>query len=63
MYQSVQSVTNPLGSPEVNLQNLANPSDPGKLFLSNAQPQDFLGNLYFNTFHTFPPLSRSQSLE
>ena len=53
----------PSGNPGVNLQNLANPGHPGQIFLSNAQPLDFPGSSYFNTFYTFPPLTRSQSLE
>ena len=53
MYQSLPSVTIPPGNPAVNLQNLAIPSHPGKFFLSNAQPSDFLGNLYFSKFYSF----------
>ena len=34
-----------------------------QIFLSNVQPPDFPGNLNFDKFYTFPPLSRSQSLE
>ena len=34
-----------------------------QIFLSNVQPPDFPGSLNFDKFYTFPPLSRSQSLE
>ena len=34
-----------------------------QIFFSNAQPPDCPGSLNFDKFYTFPPLSRSQSLE
>ena len=62
LYLSIPSITIP-GNPGINLQNLANPGYLCNFFLSNVQPQDFPGSLNFDKFYTFPPLSRSQSLE
>ena len=49
----------PPGNPGVNLQNLATCAN----FVIKCPSSEFPGSLYFNKFYTFPPLSRSQSLE
>ena len=53
----------PPGNPGINLQNLANPGHLCKFSCQMPSPQTSLRALIFKTFYTFPPLSRSRSLE
>ena len=61
MYQSIPSVTLPLGNPRTNFQNCQFPATQ-TIFFENARPSGLPGTLHFDKFYIFQPLSRSQSL-
>ena len=62
MSQSIPSVTiPPPGSPGQIFKICQIPTSQ-VIFSSNARLLGFPGNLYFNKFYTFPPLSKSQSM-
>ena len=54
--------SHPPGNPGVNLQNWQILATCSNFFIKCPSPE-FPGSLYCNKFYTFPPLSRSQSLE
>ena len=64
MYQSIPSITSlpPRATIGQIIKIWQMPSHPGKFFCPKCQAPGFPG-FHFNKFYTFPPLSRSQSLE
>ena len=61
MYQSMLSVTIPMGQPQENFQKLPYP-DPFANFCQIPGSQASLGHFYFNKLYTFSPFSRLYSL-